>query len=81
VVQLARLELVVGKPTGRIDLAGDSLGGQIDGKLPDSMKIRGLPKAAPNADPKPDDDPLSSLRGYRKDYNSAKRGAEVIKDE
>ncbi|MFH0938293.1 MAG: TolC family protein [Planctomycetota bacterium] len=43
--QLAQLEVVVGKPTGRVDLSGQSVGGTIDSHLPPDM--RELPASQP----------------------------------
>jgi hypothetical protein len=68
-VLLAQLELFVGKPTGRVDLSGQSLGGLIDSKLPEGLRERGLPPRAPNAEPHPADDPFNDEREYRKDFN------------
>ncbi|HYG76659.1 MAG TPA: TolC family protein [Planctomycetota bacterium] len=67
-VRIAELETVVGKPTGRVDLTGQSVGGLIDVKLPDSVKERGLPKLQPDPEPRPEDDPFNNSREYRKDY-------------
>ena len=72
VVALAQLEEDVGKPTGRIDLNGDTCGGVIDSRLPDSARGRPLPARAPNAVPAPEDDPTSDIRVYRKDYDPNK---------
>jgi outer membrane protein TolC len=72
VVQLAQLELTVGKPTGRVDLAGQSVGGMVDSKLPEELRSRGLPKPASQAEPRPADDPFSKTREYRQDYKADK---------
>lgn len=55
---LAQLERVVGKPTGRVDLSGQSVGGLIDSTLPGDLRQRPKPKPAPDADPDPADEPL-----------------------
>lgn len=79
-IQIAQLESVVGKPTGRIDLEGNTLGGLIDSKLPEGLKERGLPRNQPDAEPHPADDPWNHTREYRKDYKPNKK-APVILDE
>lgn len=71
-VQLAQLELSVGKPTGRVNLKGDSVGGMVESRLPESLRNRELPKPAPNAEPRPEDDPFSRTPEYRKDYKADK---------
>lgn len=72
VVSLAKLEINVGKPTGRVNLEGETLGGLIDAKIPDEIKAKGMP--APQAEPeaRPEDDPLNKSKQYRKDYNAKK---------
>ena len=72
VVQLAQLETTVGKPTGRVDLAGQSVGGLIDARLPEEFRTRGLPAAQPEAESRPEDDPFNKSREYRKDYKPTK---------
>ena len=67
VVDLARLEVVVGKATGRVDLEAQSLGGEIESHLPESLSRKQMPRAAPDADPKCDDHPLNNSRVYRHD--------------
>jgi outer membrane protein TolC len=81
VVELAQLELIVGKPTGRVDMAGQSVGGLIDAKLPAEIQSRGLPKPAPEAEPRPEEDPFNKSREYRKDYKAGDSKATVIKEE
>jgi len=71
-VQLAQLELSVGKSTGRVNLKGDSVGGLVESKLPESLRNRELPKPAPNAESRPEDDPFSKTPEYRKDYKADK---------
>jgi outer membrane protein TolC len=79
VVNLADLEVRVGKPSGRVDLAGQSIGGMIDSRLPDTLKD-GLPQRAPDAAPRPEDDPLNKSRDYREDYKP-KRAKTIIIDD
>lgn len=79
-VLIAQLESIVGKPTGRIDLDGNTLGGLIDSKLPQGLKERGLPRAQPDAEPHPADDPWNTSKQYRQDYKPKKK-APVILDE
>ena len=67
VVLLAQLEVVVGKPTGRINLSGQSVGGVIDSRLPVESKDHSLPRRAPDAEPRPESDPFNKSREYRKD--------------
>ncbi|MCK6472327.1 MAG: TolC family protein [Planctomycetes bacterium] len=55
---LAQLERVVGKPTGRVDLSGQSVGGLIDSTLPGELRQRPQPKPAPDAEADPADEPL-----------------------
>ena len=71
-VLLAQLELYVAKPTGRVDLGGLSVGGLVESKLPDTLKNRGLPKLAPEAEPQPADDPFGKAREYRQDYKAGR---------
>jgi len=80
VVQLAQLELVVGKPTGRVEMSGQSVGGLVDSKLPESLRSRPLPKPAPDVEARPEDDPFSTMREYRKDYKADCGSAIIIKD-
>lgn len=77
-VQLSRLEVVVGKPTGRVDLSGQSVGGRIETKLPESLQNRPLPKPAPEAEPRPEDDPLNRSREYREDYHPKHKDPAII---
>lgn len=79
-IQTAQLEATVGKPTGRIDLDGNTLGGLIDSKLPQGLKERGLPRAQPDAEPHPADDPWNHTKQYREDYKPNKK-APIILDE
>jgi outer membrane protein TolC len=72
VVQLAQLETTVGKPTGRVDLEGQSVGGLIDARLPEEFRTRGLPAAQPDPEERPEDDPFNRSRQYRKDYKPLK---------
>ena len=72
VVSLAKLEKTIGKPTGRINLEGDTLGGLIDAKIPDEIKAKGMPAPQPEPESRPEDDPLNKTRQYRKDYNAKK---------
>ncbi|MBI3831601.1 MAG: TolC family protein [Planctomycetes bacterium] len=58
VVQLALLEKVVGKATGRVDLNAGLPGGMVDTSLPDSLKAKPQPKSAPTAPHAPEDDPF-----------------------
>ncbi len=67
VVDLARLEQVIGKPTGRIDLEGRTLGGEIEAHLPDSLTKKPTLRNAPDAEPNCDDHALNNSRGYRFD--------------
>ena len=67
-VALAQLELVVGKPTGRINLQGDTVGGLIDAHIPEELRDRGVPQTAPEPAPSPAEDPWNKTREYRKDY-------------
>jgi outer membrane protein TolC len=69
VVELARLEVVVGKPTGRVDLSGNSVGGLIDSRLPEDMREKRMPAQQPDAEPRPEDDPKSKIPSYRGDYH------------
>lgn len=62
VVQLALLEKVVGKATGRVDLNAGLPGGMVDTSLPDSLKAKPQPKSAPTAPPAPEDDPFGYER-------------------
>ena len=62
VVRVAELETVVGKTTGRVDLDARQPGGLIEGGLPANLKERGLPRPAPNADSRPEDDPFEYLK-------------------
>ncbi len=62
VVRQAELEVVIGRPTGRIDLSADSPGGSVESRLPESLNKERVPKRAPDADPSPMDDPFE----YRK---------------
>jgi outer membrane protein TolC len=79
VVSLAKLERNVGKPTGRVNLEGQSLGGLIDAKIPDEIKAKGMPMPQPEPEARPEDDPLNKTRQYRKDYKVSKEP--VIIDE
>jgi outer membrane protein TolC len=79
-VSLAQIESIVGKPTGRVELDGNTLGGLIDSKLPEGLKERGLPRAQPDAEPHPADDPWNNSKQYREDYKPNKK-APVILDE
>ena len=67
VVDLARLEVVVGKATGRVDLEARALGGEIEAHLPDSLSHKQMPKSAPDADPSCEDHALNNSRVYRCD--------------
>lgn len=67
VVDLARLEVVIGKATGRVDLEGRTLGGEIDSHLPESLSRKQMPRGAPDADPSCEDHPLNKSRAYRCD--------------
>ncbi|MGD0093745.1 MAG: TolC family protein [Planctomycetota bacterium] len=80
VVQLALFETIVGKPTGRVEMSGQTVGGLVDSKLPEGLKGRGLPKPAPEAEPRPEDDPLSRIPAYRKDYKAQSDPAIIIKE-
>jgi outer membrane protein TolC len=66
----AHLEEVVGKPTGRVNLEGRSVGGLIDSKLPPAMREGGLPPLHPDAPPTPAEEPLNKNPLYRKDYDN-----------
>ena len=72
VVDLAQLQVVVGKPTGRIDLGGQTVGGLIDASIPTELREHGLPTPAAEAEPSSKEDPFNDSREYRKDYNSSK---------
>ena len=72
VIDLAQLELVVGKPTGRINLAGESVGGLIDATLPAALVERGVPQVASEPESRPEEDPYNTTHEYRKDYTSSK---------
>jgi outer membrane protein TolC len=56
VVALAQLELRVGKPTGRVELAGKNVGGLIDATLPQTLKERRMPRAQPEVESRPEDE-------------------------
>ena len=66
-VFIAQLEVVVGKPTGRVNLEGQSVGGLIDSHIPEELRDR-LPQQAPDANPNEADNPWNKSRLYRKDY-------------
>jgi outer membrane protein TolC len=55
VVLLAQLELVVGKPTGRVDLKAKTIGGQIESRAPETLTPDRRPTPAPMPDTKLDD--------------------------
>jgi outer membrane protein TolC len=55
VVLLAQLEVVVGKPTGRVDLKAKTPGGQIEGRPPETLTPDRRPKPAPAPDTKLED--------------------------
>lgn len=61
-VRIYQLEIVVGKPTGRVDLSGQTPGGMIGSRLPETLGQKNLPTPAPTATPSPEDDPFE----YRK---------------
>src|SRR5579862_3692618 len=67
VVDLARLEVVIGRPTGRVDLAGETLGGEILSTLPESLRTKQMPRGAPDAEPSCDDHSHNNSRAYRCD--------------
>jgi outer membrane protein TolC len=67
VVDLAQLETVIGKPTGRVDLQGETLGGEILSHLPDSLSTKQMPRPAPDAEPSCEDHALNNSRAYRCD--------------
>jgi outer membrane protein TolC len=67
IVDLARLEVVIGKATGRVDLEGETLGGQITTRLPDSMAGKQDLRYAPDAEPNCEDNALNNSRRYRCD--------------
>jgi hypothetical protein len=67
-VDLAQLELVVGKPTGRVNMEGCTVGGLIDAHIPDELREKGMPQRAPDAEPSPAENPWNNSREYRKDY-------------
>jgi outer membrane protein TolC len=67
VVQVAAVELAIGKPTGRVDVTGQSPGGEVLSKVSEELQKRGLPALAPNAEARPEDDPRSQIRDYRVD--------------
>ena len=67
VVDIANLDLTVGKPTGRVDLGGQTLGGLIDSHMPESLNSKMQPRRAPDADPSCEDFPLNKSRAYRCD--------------
>jgi outer membrane protein TolC len=77
VVQLARLETVVGKPTGRVDLSGQSVGGLIDARLPPAFRDTAS-KAQPEPEKRPEQDPFNKSREYRKDYKPSKSGPVIL---
>jgi outer membrane protein TolC len=77
VVNLADLEVRVGKPTGRVDLAGQSAGGLIDSRL-DAIMKDGIPRRAPDAEARPEDDPFNKSREYRNDYKPDRTKTVVI---
>ncbi|MCY3019844.1 MAG: TolC family protein [Planctomycetota bacterium] len=79
-VLLASLEETVGKPTGRIDLSGQSVGGLVDSRIPEELKARGMPKPAPDVEPSAEDNPLNNSRGYRKDYDADKYTKGLIEE-
>jgi outer membrane protein TolC len=72
-VFIAQLEVVVGKPTGRVNLEGQSVGGLIDSHIPEELRDRGLPQRAPDAKPDESDNPWNKTRLYRKDYSPDRR--------
>lgn len=80
VVSLANLEVVVGKPTGRVNLEGQSLGGLIDAKIPDEIKAKGMPAPQPEPEKRPEGDPLNKSRQYRKDYNAGKNMPVIVEE-
>jgi outer membrane protein TolC len=57
VITLARLEKIVGLPTGRVNLDGEGNGGRIESALPESLDNRPLPRRAPSVPPAPADEP------------------------
>jgi outer membrane protein TolC len=48
-VRLAELVRVVGKPTGRVELSGQTRGGSVLSKISEDLSRRGLPAVAPDA--------------------------------
>lgn len=67
VVDLARLEVVIGRPTGRVDLQGETLGGEILSTLPESLRNKQMPRGAPDAEPSCEDHAHNNSRAYRCD--------------
>ncbi|HYF50158.1 MAG TPA: TolC family protein [Planctomycetota bacterium] len=76
VIALAELELRVGKPTGRVELGGNTVGGLVDASVPGDLSK--LPAPQPEADPRPEDHPLSKIREYRKDYRPNRNDPVVL---
>jgi len=74
VVLQARLELVVGKPTGRVDIAGRSVGGLIDARMPEGT----LPNSQPDATPSEQENPHNKNPEYRKDYKPSKKSPVIV---
>lgn len=70
---IAQLELVVGKPTGRVNLEGQSVGGLIDSHIPEELREKGMPKRAPEADATDNENPWNKSRQYRNDYKPDRR--------
>jgi outer membrane protein TolC len=79
-VSLQSLRKVIGKPTGRINLSGGTVGGLIDANIPEDLRGR-MPKPAPEPIPRADADPLSDLREYRKDYHADKHSPVIVEPE
>jgi outer membrane protein TolC len=75
---LAQLEVTVGKPTGRVDLSGQSVGGMIDAQIPAEAREKGLPAQAPDPTPSPLDDPKSDISEYRRGYDPSDHKLPVV---
>jgi outer membrane protein TolC len=76
-VSLQNLRKVIGKATGRVNLAGGAVGGLIDANIPDELRKR-MPRTYSDPPGKPEDDPLSDLREYRKDYHADKHSPVIV---
>ena len=80
-VDLAQLERFVGKPTGRVNLEGCSVGGLIDSHLPESMREKIEPQRAPDATPSKHENPWNKSHDYREDYSPNRRNPVLVEQD